>query len=259
MNARSKELNRFVCFNRKLMFDCVYVYIFFVFLPFTFYILLFRHFSSGTKWKKRGKKKRKSELRVTGFVVWFVGRSVCVHLELTASTLKKSLVFMMAHSTWHIQFTSRTTIVFLLIYFASSIFLFDNVTAQIEKQPWYEALPAVAMDYKVHLPAGKEDCYYQYVQQGATLYVSFQVIFIQHRYHLFNHSVRSNVQSSFTNYDASYTSTLSWSTKQGKFVSLLRFAITVFVQTVWVQSCVMVKWIKWWLVRGKTNSSTHTQ
>lgn len=83
---------------------------------------------------------------------------------------------MMAHSTWHIQFTSRTTIVFLIIYFVSTIFLFDNVTAQIEKQPWYEAMPAVAMDYKVHLPAGKEDCYYQYVQPGATLYVSFQVI-----------------------------------------------------------------------------------
>lgn len=82
----------------------------------------------------------------------------------------------MAHSTWHIQFTSRTTIVFLIIYFVSAIFFIDNVTAQIEKQPWYEALPAVAMDYKVHLPAGKEDCYYQYVQPGATLYVSFQVI-----------------------------------------------------------------------------------
>lgn len=83
---------------------------------------------------------------------------------------------MMAHSTWHIQSTSRTTIVYLLIYIVTTIFLLDNVAAQIEKQPWYEAMPAVAMDYKVHLPAGKEDCYYQYVQPGATLYVSFQVI-----------------------------------------------------------------------------------
>lgn len=31
------------------------------------------------------------------------------------------------------------------------------------------------MDYKVHVDAGKEDCYYQYVQQGAAFYVSFQV------------------------------------------------------------------------------------
>ncbi|XP_049298110.1 uncharacterized protein LOC125771483 [Anopheles funestus] len=43
-------------------------------------------------------------------------------------------------------------------------------------RPWYESLPAVAMDYKVHIDAGKEDCYFQYVQQGSTLYVSFHVI-----------------------------------------------------------------------------------
>ncbi|PSN39616.1 hypothetical protein C0J52_13807 [Blattella germanica] len=40
--------------------------------------------------------------------------------------------------------------------------------------PWYENLPAVAMDYKVHIDPGKEDCYYQYVNPGATFYVSFQ-------------------------------------------------------------------------------------
>lgn len=41
--------------------------------------------------------------------------------------------------------------------------------------PWYENLPAVAMDYKVHIDPGKEDCYFQYVNVGATFYVSFQV------------------------------------------------------------------------------------
>jgi hypothetical protein len=41
--------------------------------------------------------------------------------------------------------------------------------------PWYESLPAVAMDYKVHIDPGKEDCYFQYVNPGATFYVSFQV------------------------------------------------------------------------------------
>lgn len=43
-------------------------------------------------------------------------------------------------------------------------------------RPWYETLPAVAMDYKVHIDAGKEDCYFQFVNPGATFYVSFQVI-----------------------------------------------------------------------------------
>ncbi|XP_017892902.1 transmembrane emp24 domain-containing protein 6-like [Ceratina calcarata] len=43
-------------------------------------------------------------------------------------------------------------------------------------RPWYESLPAVALDYKVHIDAGKEDCYFQYVHAGATFYVNFQVI-----------------------------------------------------------------------------------
>jgi hypothetical protein len=42
----------------------------------------------------------------------------------------------------------------------------------------YENLPAVAMDYKVHIDAGKEDCYFQYVNPGATFYVSFQVLWL---------------------------------------------------------------------------------
>ncbi|XP_034175523.1 transmembrane emp24 domain-containing protein 6 [Osmia lignaria lignaria] len=41
---------------------------------------------------------------------------------------------------------------------------------------WYETLPAVALDYKVHIDAGKEDCYFQYVNSGATFYVNFQVV-----------------------------------------------------------------------------------
>jgi len=32
------------------------------------------------------------------------------------------------------------------------------------------------MDYKVHIDAGKEDCYYQYAQPGATFYAAMQVI-----------------------------------------------------------------------------------
>lgn len=49
---------------------------------------------------------------------------------------------------------------------------------ETQTQSWYESLPAVAMDYKVHIDAGKEDCYWQYVQPGATFYVSFQVMWV---------------------------------------------------------------------------------
>lgn len=41
--------------------------------------------------------------------------------------------------------------------------------------PWYETLPAVAMDYKVIIDPGKEDCYFQFVNPGATFYASAQV------------------------------------------------------------------------------------
>lgn len=34
---------------------------------------------------------------------------------------------------------------------------------------------AVAMEWKIHVDAGKEDCYYQYVAPSATFYVSMQV------------------------------------------------------------------------------------
>lgn len=40
----------------------------------------------------------------------------------------------------------------------------------------FENAPGIAMDYKVHVDAGKEDCYYQYVHPGSTLYVAFQVL-----------------------------------------------------------------------------------
>jgi len=77
----------------------------------------------------------------------------------------------MAFGTWHIWGISIFTSLVLL-----SGSLLQDTNSQVGSQPWYETLPAVAMDYKVHLDAGKEDCYYQYVQPGASLYVSFQVI-----------------------------------------------------------------------------------
>merc|ERR1719273_2797489 len=39
-----------------------------------------------------------------------------------------------------------------------------------------DSAPGIAMEYKVHVEAGKEDCYWQFVHTGATLYVSYQVL-----------------------------------------------------------------------------------
>ncbi|XP_076244101.1 transmembrane emp24 domain-containing protein 5 [Calliopsis andreniformis] len=54
--------------------------------------------------------------------------------------------------------------------------LFFSIASTTTPHPWYETLPAVALDYKIHIDAGKEDCYFQYVNAGATFYVNFQVI-----------------------------------------------------------------------------------
>lgn len=78
----------------------------------------------------------------------------------------------MSFLTWH---TSLLLSAFILICFLTFTKPNEETTQEIHK-PWYENLPAVAMDYKVHIDAGKEDCYYQYVQAGATFYVSFSVV-----------------------------------------------------------------------------------
>lgn len=36
-----------------------------------------------------------------------------------------------------------------------------------------------AYEFKIHIDAGKEDCYYQYVDAGSSLYVAFQVNFLK--------------------------------------------------------------------------------
>lgn len=119
---------------------------------------------------------------------WYILR--CFNLLARHDTDSSSLSFTvdtshslyaMALSTWHIQYISSSlTIISFSIAILISLGTIGDVSAQIEAQPWYETLPAVAMDYKIHLDAGKEDCYYQYVQPGATLYVSFQVSRIYH-------------------------------------------------------------------------------
>lgn len=62
-----------------------------------------------------------------------------------------------------------------LLLFTIWVILLNINCVQTTTVPWYENLPAVAMDYKVHIDPGKEDCYFQYVNPGATFYVSFQV------------------------------------------------------------------------------------
>uniref|UniRef100_T1JF78 GOLD domain-containing protein n=1 Tax=Strigamia maritima TaxID=126957 RepID=T1JF78_STRMM len=49
------------------------------------------------------------------------------------------------------------------LFLAQDDFDFDNV-------------PGVAYEFKLFIDAAKEDCFYQFVQPNATLYVSFQVI-----------------------------------------------------------------------------------
>ena len=48
--------------------------------------------------------------------------------------------------------------------------------AGFDSQNPLDSAPGIAMEYKVHVEAGKEDCYWQYVHKGATLYVSYQVL-----------------------------------------------------------------------------------
>lgn len=84
----------------------------------------------------------------------------------------------MSFLTWH---TSLLLSAFILICFLTFTKPNEETTQEIHK-PWYENLPAVAMDYKVHIDAGKEDCYYQYVQAGATFYVSFSVSSVVHMF-----------------------------------------------------------------------------
>jgi len=40
----------------------------------------------------------------------------------------------------------------------------------------YHKAAGIVMDYKIHVDAGKEDCYYHEVRPGSTLYVSYQVL-----------------------------------------------------------------------------------
>lgn len=70
--------------------------------------------------------------------------------------------------------TSATIAVVLLSMFSVSAVVDGD--SDLDGTNWLDGAPGVAMEYKVHVDAGKEDCYYQYVHEGATLYVSQQVL-----------------------------------------------------------------------------------
>src|ERR1700744_2302349 len=39
----------------------------------------------------------------------------------------------------------------------------------------FEDKLGIAYEFKIHIDAGKEDCFYQYIQPSSSLYVAFQV------------------------------------------------------------------------------------
>jgi hypothetical protein len=64
----------------------------------------------------------------------------------------------------------------LLSSFPLCVLTIIEADSQLDNVNWMDGAPGVAMEYKVHVDSGKEDCYYQYVHEGATLYVSQQVL-----------------------------------------------------------------------------------
>jgi len=62
------------------------------------------------------------------------------------------------------------------VYLSLCFVLLKNVNAQERSVPGFNSRPLISMDFNFELDAGKEDCYFQYVQQDARFYVSFQVL-----------------------------------------------------------------------------------
>jgi len=58
----------------------------------------------------------------------------------------------------------------------ASFFLFSGISFVNSLTEVTTNVPAIALDYKIHVDAGREDCYYQYIRTGSAVYVQFQVI-----------------------------------------------------------------------------------
>nr|CAG4641093.1 EOG090X0AV2 [Eulimnadia texana] len=80
--------------------------------------------------------------------------------------------FMTTH-TWGEDPKGRWTLELLVLILLQAYLTYVSCETFTEE---VQASPGVAMEYKVHVDPGKEECYYQHVQQGATIYVSFQVL-----------------------------------------------------------------------------------
>lgn len=62
----------------------------------------------------------------------------------------------------------KSTYLLLIIYF-----VLNNV--QIKANTESDNIPGVSYEFKIHVDAGKENCFYQYVEPSANLFVAFQV------------------------------------------------------------------------------------
>lgn len=62
-----------------------------------------------------------------------------------------------------------------VVYTAASLLLFIIGYCEAESYTFNPDI-GVAYEFKVHVDAGKEECFGQYVPAGATFYVAFQVI-----------------------------------------------------------------------------------
>lgn len=68
-----------------------------------------------------------------------------------------------------------SSLIIFLTFIAYGHTVLDDID-NLNNVNWLDAAPGVAMEYKVHVDAGKEDCYWQYVHEGATIFVSYQVL-----------------------------------------------------------------------------------
>lgn len=67
-------------------------------------------------------------------------------------------------------FLSRAVVVLVILNFSMFMVNSETFNAELNSQNL-----GTAFEFKIHLDAGKEDCYYQNVESGASFYVAFHV------------------------------------------------------------------------------------
>ena len=68
------------------------------------------------------------------------------------------------------RLTSLVAIVFICLLLGTRLLNAESYSAAN-----FEDKLGIAYEFKIHIDAGREDCFYQYIQQGSSLYVAFQV------------------------------------------------------------------------------------